>query len=103
MRRHRYGWIFVLAGMLAVGPALAQSSQDLPAKPIGRVVIVSGTATVERTGALVVLTSVDKADLLKKGDRVYLGDVVTTGDYSQLGINFIDTSASYGRYSSKTT
>lgn len=90
MRRHRYGWIFVLAGMLAVGPALAQSTQDLPAKPIGRVVIVSGTATVERTGALVVLTSVDKADLLKKGDRVYLGDVVTTGDYSQLGINFID-------------
>jgi hypothetical protein len=76
--------------MLAVGPASAQSIQDLPAKPIGKVMVATGTATVERANALVVLASVEKGGPLKKGDRVYLGDVVGTGDNSQLGINFID-------------
>ncbi len=90
MRHNRYSWVAALAGMLAVGPALAQSIQDVPAKPIGRVMVASGTATVERANALVVLASTEKDGPLKRGDRVYLGDVVTTGDDSQLGINFID-------------
>jgi hypothetical protein len=90
MRHNRYRWVAALAGMLAVGPALAQSIQDVPVKPIGRVMVASGTATVERINALVVLASIEKAGPLKKGDHVYLGDVVTTGDNSQLSINFID-------------
>ena len=90
MRHNRYRWVAALAGMLAVGPALAQSIQDLPVKPIGKVMVASGTATVERVNALVVLASIEKTAPLKKGDHVYLGDVVTTGDSSQLGINFID-------------
>ena len=90
MRHNRYSWVAALAGMLVVGPALAQSTQDMSVKPIGRVMVASGTATIERVNALVVLASVEKAGPVKKGDHVYLGDVVTTGDNSQLGINFID-------------
>ena len=90
MRHNRYSWVAALAGMLAVGPALAQSTQDVSVKSIGRVMVASGTATIERVNALVVLASVEKAGPVKKGDHVYLGDVVTTGDNSQLGINFID-------------
>ena len=88
MRHSRYSWVAALAGMLVVGPALAQSTQDV--KPIGKVMVASGTATVERANALVVLASVGNAVPLKKDDRVYLGDIVTTGDNSQLGINFTD-------------
>lgn len=90
MRLNRYTWVAALAGILASGPALAQSIQDLFVKPIGRVMVASGTATVERVNALVVLASTENAAPLKKGDRVYLGDVVTTGDNSELGINFVD-------------
>ena len=90
MRHNQYSLVAALAGMLAVGPALAQSTQDVSVKPIGRVMVASGTATIERVNALVVLASVEKAGPVKKGDHVYLGDVVTTGDNSQLGINFID-------------
>jgi hypothetical protein len=56
-------------------------------KPIGKVMVATGTATIERVNALVVLAS---AGPVKPGDHVYLGDVVATGDNSQLGINFID-------------
>jgi hypothetical protein len=90
MRLNRYTWVAALAGVLAASPALAQSIQDLFVKPIGKVMVASGTATVERVNALVVLASVENAGPLKKGDHVYLGDVVMTGDNSQLGINFID-------------
>ena len=76
--------------MLAVAPALAQSTQDVPVKPIGKVMVASGTATIERVNAHVVFASVERDGPVKKGDHVYLGDVVTTGDNSQLGINFID-------------
>jgi hypothetical protein len=90
MRYNKYGWIAALAGVLAVGPALAQSTQDVPVKPICKVMFASGTATIERLNAPVVLASVEKDGPVKKGDHVYLGDIVTTGDNSQLSINFID-------------
>jgi hypothetical protein len=76
--------------MVVIGPALAQSTQDASVKPIGKVMVASGTATIERVNAVVVLASVEKAGPVKPGDHVYLGDIVTTGDNSQLGINFID-------------
>lgn len=90
MRLDQYTWIVALAGTLAGSPALAQSIQDLFVKPIGKVMVASGTATVERANAIVVLASVENAVPLKKGDRVYRGDVVATGDNSELGINFVD-------------
>jgi hypothetical protein len=90
MRFNRWSWIGALAGMLAVAPALAQSTQDVPVKPIGKVMVASGTATIERVNAHVVFASVDKDGQVKKGDHVYLGDIVTTGDNSELGINFVD-------------
>jgi hypothetical protein len=91
MRHNRYiSWVAAFAGILAIGPAWAQSTQDLPVKPIGKVMVASGTATIERVNAHVVFASVEKGGQVKKGDHVYLGDVVTTGDNSQLGINFID-------------
>lgn len=90
MRHNRCSWVAALAGMLAVGPALAQSTQDVSVKPIGKVMVASGTATIERVNALVVLASAEKTGPVRKGDHVYLGDVVATGDNSELGINFID-------------
>ena len=81
------GFVLALAGFFP-GPAQAQ---DLASKPIGKVVVATGSVTIERTNAVVVQASVaGQAGQTKVGDLVYEGDVVATGADGRLGINFTD-------------
>ena len=92
---------FVLAaGGLFAGPAHAQRDnakpavQDLASKPIGKVVVATGSVTLERAGAVVVQVSTTaQAAQAKVGDLVYQGDAVATGADGKVGINFTDGSS----------
>jgi hypothetical protein len=79
------------------GPAQAQidsagpAVQDLASKPIGKVVTVTGSVTIEHASAVVTQANVSsQAGQTKVGDLVYLGDVVQTGADGRVGINFTD-------------
>ncbi|MBR0800542.1 FecR domain-containing protein [Bradyrhizobium jicamae] len=88
---------FVLAMASLLPPARAQTNsaqpavQDASAKPIGRVVTVSGSVTIEHKNAVVVQANASSQDAATKvGDLVYLNDVVVTGAGGRVGINFAD-------------
>ncbi|MEH2559872.1 hypothetical protein V1286_007401 [Bradyrhizobium algeriense] len=92
---------FVLtAGGLFAGPAHAQRDiarpavQDLASKPIGKVVVATGSVTLERASAVLVQASTaGQAGQAKVGDLVYQGDIVATGADGRVGINFTDGSS----------
>jgi FecR-like protein len=85
----------VLASLLP-GLARAQTSSPQPAvqdsspKPIGRVVAVTGSVTIEHTNAVVVQANISDQASPKIGDVVYLADVVLTGADGRVSINFTD-------------
>ncbi|OCK56010.1 FecR family protein [Bradyrhizobium sp. LMTR 3] len=87
------GFVLATAGLF-VAPAHAQvrpAVQDLASKPIGKVVVATGSVTIERAGAVVIQASTtDQAGQAKVGDLVYQGDVVATGADGRVGINFTD-------------
>ena len=65
--------------------------QDVASKPIGKVVVATGSVTLERAGAVVVQASTaGQAGQAKVGDLVYQGDAVATGADGKVGINFTD-------------
>ncbi|MHC4054073.1 FecR family protein [Bradyrhizobium sp. 25ACV] len=71
-------------------PAVAASSS----KPIGKVVVVTGSVTIEHAGAVIVQANVSSdPGRTNTGDPVYLGDVVYTGADGRVGINFTDGSS----------
>lgn len=78
------------------GPAYAQGAvavpavQDVTAKPIGKIVVATGSVTVERANAMVVQVSTGQPGEVKVGDLVYQGDAVATGANGRVGINFTD-------------
>jgi len=74
-----------------VGPARPAVLDSQP-KPIGKVVVATGSVSVERANATVVQVSVAGQDV-KVGDVVYQGDVVKTGGDGRIGINFADGSS----------
>jgi len=65
---------------------------DLPSKAIGKVVVATGSVSIERASAMVVQASVAGQET-KVGDVVYQGDVVKTGADGRIGINFADGSS----------
>ena len=90
----------VLTGGLFAGPAHAQRDnarpavQDLASTPIGKVVVATGSVTLERAGAPVIQVSTTaQAGQAKVGDLVYQGDAVATGADGKVGINFTDGSS----------
>ena len=100
MRTHAFAVLvtsFVLAAVgLFAGPAHAQRDSAMPAvavedlatKPIGKVVVATGSVTLERANAVIVQVSADSQ--AKVGDLVYQGDAVATGADGRVGINFND-------------
>jgi hypothetical protein len=93
------GFALAMAGFFP-GPGHTQRDPAVPAvsdpasKPIGKVVVATGSVTVERNGAMVIQASVDgQAGQAKVGDLVYEGDVVATGADGRVGINFTDGTA----------
>ena len=90
------GFVLTAAGFFP-GPAHAQSDLPKPAvlevaaKPIGKVVVATGSVTLERATAVVVQASTSgPAGQAKVGDLVYQGDAVATGADGKVGINFTD-------------
>ena len=90
------GLVLSVAGFLA-GPAHAQRDsarpavQDLASKPIGKIVVATGSVTLERASAVVVQASTaGQAGEANVGDLVYQGDAVATGADGRVGINFTD-------------
>ena len=87
------GFVLTTAGFF-VAPAHAQvrpAVQDVVSKPIGKVVVATGSVTLERAGAVVVQASTTgQASQAKVGDLVYQGDAVATGADGKVGINFTD-------------
>jgi hypothetical protein len=90
------GFVLAAAGLFA-GPAHAQRDparpavHDVASKPIGKIVVATGSVTLERAGALVVQASTaGQAGQAKVGDLVYQGDAVATGADGRVGINFTD-------------
>jgi hypothetical protein len=90
------GFALTAAGFFP-GSAHAQSDAPKPAvlevaaKPIGKVVVATGSVTLERATAVVVQAAASgPAGQAKVGDLVYQGDAVATGADSKVGINFTD-------------
>ncbi len=69
-------------------PAVATAESIIP---IGKVVTLTGSVTIEHPGAAVVQASL--GGRTKAGDPVYLGDVVQTGADGKIGITFTDGTA----------
>ena len=61
--------------------------------PIGKLVTVTGSITIEHVNAVVVQANLGGAGPAKVGDPVYMGDVVQTGADSKVGIIFADGTA----------
>jgi hypothetical protein len=73
-------------------PAVGQSVPE--AKPIGKVVIVTGSVRIERTAGVALLASLPPAGgNVRAGDAVYIGDVIQTGPDAKAGITFADGTA----------
>ena len=90
---------FVLAALLVAAPALAQTA-SAPAPsggleaPIGKVLSVSGPATIEHAVAVVLQANLPGGvTQAKVGDFVFRGDVVQTGADGKLALTFSDGSA----------
>ncbi|UPJ54620.1 FecR domain-containing protein [Bradyrhizobium sp. 200] len=90
------GCVLAAAGLVA-GPAYAQRDsarpavQDVVSKPIGKVVVATGSVTLERASAAVIqVSTAGQAEQAKVGDLVYQGDAVATGADGRVGINFTD-------------
>ena len=93
------GFVLTLGGLFA-GPAHAQRDiakpavQDVASKPIGKVVVATGSVTIERASAAVIqVGTAGQAGQAKVGDLVYQGDAVATGADGKVGINFTDGSS----------
>jgi hypothetical protein len=89
-------FVLAAAGFLPV-PAQAQSNpaqpavQDAAVNPIGKVVSVTGSVSIEHVSAVVVQANISgQAEQTKVGDLTYQGDVVRTGADGRVSINFTD-------------
>ena len=82
----------LFASLTTSRPALAQNAPDH--NPIGKVMSVAGTVTVEHATAVAVQASLStEPTTLKNADLVYRGDVVQTGRDGKVGITFLDGTA----------
>jgi hypothetical protein len=63
-------------------------------RPIGKVVMATGSITITHAGASVVQAALGGAsNRIKAGDPVYLGDAIATGADGHVGITFTDGTA----------
>src|SRR5262245_22636915 len=89
MRTH----VTALIAVLVLSPSLLLPAWgQSESAPIGKVVKLNGSVTIEHTGAVVVVASTGVGKT-KIGDPVYKGDVVQTGADGAVGITFTDGTA----------
>jgi hypothetical protein len=88
--------LFGGAMILSASSASAQGSGDTqrPDAPIGKVISVTGTASIEHAVAVVLQANLaNGAVSAKAGDSVYQGDVVQTGADGKIALAFTDGTA----------
>ena len=85
------GGLILSASLVLPGSARGQSG--LEPKPIGKVVTVTGSVTVEHVSAVIVQAALGGVGQTKVGDLVYQGDVVQTGADGRVGVTFTDGTA----------
>jgi hypothetical protein len=79
-----------LSSTLAWCQTGAAQPPDLDARPIGKVVTVTGTVSIEHATAIVVQANLTPSGQTKVGDSVYRGDIIQTRENSTLGVIFLD-------------
>jgi len=86
---------FLLAALVAqANGVLAQVPSGALQAPIGKVVVVAGTVTVEHTATVVrQVNARSGAAQPKVGDFVYQGDIIQTGPDSKINLAFTDGTA----------
>ncbi|MCA6125174.1 FecR domain-containing protein [Bradyrhizobium sp. WSM 1704] len=97
MRAHLIGSLIAGVVLALAGPGIARAQDDTvqravqeAPKLIGKVVAVTGSATIEHPSAVVQVGLAAKSAQSKVGDLVYLGDVVRTEADGRIAINFTD-------------
>jgi hypothetical protein len=86
------GGLISSAGVVFPGAVRGESGPE--SRPIGQVVTVTGSVTVEHVGAVIVQAALGSGvGQTKVGDFVYKGDVVQTGADGRIGITFTDGTA----------
>jgi FecR protein len=82
------------SGLQAQGESAQPAVQITPVAMIGKVVKITGSATIEHTEAVVLQANLEaRSDGARVGDSVYTGDVVETGVDGRIGISFVDGTA----------
>jgi hypothetical protein len=72
----------------------AQGTSGALEPPIGKVVAVEGTATIEHTAVVVVQAATPRGPInAKVGDVVYIGDLIQTGANGKINLVFADGTA----------
>jgi FecR protein len=87
---------FLMSAVFVFGALFAFPArpQDASVKPIGKCISVTGDASIEHTGAVVVQAALGSSSgRLKIGDPIFLGDIVQTGADGRVGITFTDGTA----------
>ena len=92
--------IALVLSLLALSPSASAQDGSVPAatggleSPIGKVVTVDGSATIEHTAVVVQQVSTPSSpDKAKVGDFLHTGDVIQTGADSKVSLVFADGTA----------
>ena len=91
--------LFLVAGGLLPSLAWGQSGSkpppELDANPVGKVLTVAGTVTIEHPAAILVQANLATTGNgpTKVGDLVYRGDIIQTGVDGALSVTFADGSS----------
>src|SRR5262249_16074174 len=96
MRRYAIalGALLIAGFVVQSGPVSAQGAKGGVEAPIGKVVTVEGTVTIERTAIVVRQVNAPSGTARPKaGDFVYRGDVVQTAADSKISLAFTDGTA----------
>jgi hypothetical protein len=86
------------AGLVGLSPSLATAQSGAPqpavvdAKPIGKVMSVTGVARIEHAAAVIVEANLPSGGIgqAQNGDAIYRGDLIQTGLEGSLAITFAD-------------
>jgi FecR protein len=86
------------SGGLLPSPVWAQSNSAQPqpavldTKPVGKVVTVTGIASIEHAAAVVVQANLPPGSAVqaRPGDSIYRGDLIQTGSEGSLAVTFAD-------------
>ena len=84
--------VLAVPSQAQVGPVTRDGDGVAP-KPIGKIVAIAGSVSIERPDAVVVQANLGSPAQIRVGDVVYLHDVVRTGADSRVSINFSDGSS----------